>query len=200
MFGGLKNWFVKTTNDWTPADIPKESVFKKDGRLTPLEFTQAGDRLILASKMWQWQTSTPKGKLEATLDPKKQFLKATTISKSRMQDEQNEISKTCFVEDFLIVGNAEQKKPEDFQEPVSVVDNSVPKKIRDFNDDESDEEISKEKDDNKQNKLVDEQRRTYEVHITYDRHYLTPRFWLSGVDYKNTPLTKEQIMKEVMNE
>ncbi|KAL3093219.1 hypothetical protein niasHT_022669 [Heterodera trifolii] len=37
--------------------------------------------------------------------------------------------------------------------------------------------------------------RTYDLHITYDKYYQVPRFWLIGYDENGTPLTVEQ-MKE----
>lgn len=199
MFGKVKNWFVKTTNDLTPADIPKESVFLADGRLTPLEFLQAGDRLKLASKMFEWEGATKNGFQEPTLDPKKQFLKAKTVSHKRLGNDEADIETLKIDDGWQILGANEIQESKKFEED----ENAKPKKtetqkIRNFEDSDSEEEDKDEtaRDDG----LSDEQKRIYEVHITYDRHYLTPRFWLAGVDSKNVPLTKEQIMEEVMNE
>ncbi|XP_047105441.1 ubiquitin-like-conjugating enzyme ATG3 [Schistocerca piceifrons] len=39
--------------------------------------------------------------------------------------------------------------------------------------------------------------RTYDLHITYDKYYQTPRLWLSGYDEKRKPLTVEQMYEDV---
>ena len=150
MIGTIKNWLVKTTNDLTPAEIPKESVFLTDGRLTPLEFTQAGDRLILASKMWQWQKSSKKGKEESTLDKNKQYLKATTISKCRLSDDSNELTEIKFEDEWQVMGNNETKKPINFEEEKKIIDKPKVNKIKNFEDSDSDPEIEENKPESKQ--------------------------------------------------
>jgi len=39
--------------------------------------------------------------------------------------------------------------------------------------------------------------RTYDVMITYDKYYQTPRIWLLGYDENRTPLTPQQIFQDV---
>ncbi|KIJ11784.1 hypothetical protein PAXINDRAFT_137631, partial [Paxillus involutus ATCC 200175] len=39
--------------------------------------------------------------------------------------------------------------------------------------------------------------RTYDVMITYDKYYQTPRIWLIGYDENRTPLTPPQIFQDV---
>ncbi|KAJ3900956.1 autophagocytosis associated protein [Lentinula edodes] len=39
--------------------------------------------------------------------------------------------------------------------------------------------------------------RTYDVMITYDKYYQTPRIWLQGYDENRTPLTPSQIFQDV---
>ncbi|KAJ1520071.1 hypothetical protein ONE63_004297 [Megalurothrips usitatus] len=39
--------------------------------------------------------------------------------------------------------------------------------------------------------------RTYDLHITYDKYYQTPRLWLSGYDENHKPLTVEQMYEDV---
>ena len=203
MIGTLKNWFVKTTNDLTPAEIPKSSVFLTDGRLTPLEFTEAGDRLILASKMWEWKSASDKGKKESTLDQNKQYLKGKTVSRYRITADESQALEIQFNEgEWQNIGGPVTKKPENFEESFKQPEPTNNTKTIRFEDD-SDDDLPEEKlksEAPKHEAPANDQLRVYEVHITYDRHYLTPRFWLSGVDSKNVPLTKEQIMEEVMNE
>lgn len=39
--------------------------------------------------------------------------------------------------------------------------------------------------------------RTYDLHITYDKYYQTPRLWLTGYDEKHKPLTQAQTYQDV---
>ena len=40
--------------------------------------------------------------------------------------------------------------------------------------------------------------RTYNVSITYDRYYQTPKIWLSGSDEYGSPLSSDQIFEDIM--
>lgn len=39
--------------------------------------------------------------------------------------------------------------------------------------------------------------RTYDLHITYDKFYQTPRLWLSGYDEQSNPLKMEQMYEDI---
>lgn len=39
--------------------------------------------------------------------------------------------------------------------------------------------------------------RTYDLHITYDKYYQTPRLWLTGYDEKHRPLTVNEFYQDV---
>eukprot|EP00298_Acanthocystis_sp_HF-20_P020313 c2507_g1_i1.p1 GENE.c2507_g1_i1~~c2507_g1_i1.p1 ORF type:complete len:278 (-),score=87.71 c2507_g1_i1:4-837(-) len=39
--------------------------------------------------------------------------------------------------------------------------------------------------------------RTYDLSITYDKYYQTPRFWLFGYNEHNQPLTQEQVFEDI---
>ena len=42
-----------------------------------------------------------------------------------------------------------------------------------------------------------EKTRTYDISITYDNYYRTPKLWLFGYDENNKPLTTEQIFEDI---
>ena len=44
-----------------------------------------------------------------------------------------------------------------------------------------------------------EEIRYYDLSITYDFYYLTPRLWISG-NFDGKPLTNEQIFEDIMSE
>ena len=52
---------------------------------------------------------------------------------------------------------------------------------------------------NQQTKLI-ERTRTYNLSITYDLYYKTPRFWLDGYDEFNFPLKHEQIYEDILGD
>lgn len=42
--------------------------------------------------------------------------------------------------------------------------------------------------------------RTYDLSITYDFYYQTPRLWLFGYNEKGTPLTKKEMFEDIMSD
>nr|CAI5868311.1 unnamed protein product [Callosobruchus analis] len=42
--------------------------------------------------------------------------------------------------------------------------------------------------------------RTYDLHITYDKYYQTPRLWLTGYNEKHEPLSQEELYEDVSKE
>lgn len=44
------------------------------------------------------------------------------------------------------------------------------------------------------------QTRTYDILISYDKHYQVPRVWLIGYSEDRTPLTHDQIMEDIIND
>ena len=42
--------------------------------------------------------------------------------------------------------------------------------------------------------------RHYDISISYDRFYYTPRLWLSGVKESGEPLTNEEIFEDIMSD
>jgi len=42
--------------------------------------------------------------------------------------------------------------------------------------------------------------RTYDISITYDLYYQTPRLWLMGYSEKGEPLTKKQMYEDIMSD
>lgn len=42
--------------------------------------------------------------------------------------------------------------------------------------------------------------RTYDLSITYDKYYQTPRVWLFGYDEKNRPLSADEMFEDIMQD
>ena len=206
MFTGLKNKIVNVWNNNNPSEIPKTSQFYEKGILTPYEFMEAGDRLIMANPIWSWQKAGSPALEEKTLAPEKQFLAAQIISQKRLSDTGPQVGEMTTGKDGwtsidVLMNDMKELKFDDETDAPKPEENKVVYLDDAF---DSDEDIAP---NAKQNQKIETKsapvnpnKRIYNVNITYDRHYLTPRFWLSGVDYQNKPLTKDQIFEEVMGE
>lgn len=199
----IKNKIVKTTNDLTPSEIPKTSQFYEKGILTPYEFMEAGDRLILANPIWSWQKAASPELQEKTLAPGKQFLQAQIVSKRRLHNTDTEVTEISSGIDgwttlSLPPSNAKELEITD-DKPAPVQQEIIDLEDLIDSDDEGAEGKAKPK-TQAPPPPKDPNLRIYKVNITYDRHYLTPRFWLAGVDSENRPLTKEQVFEEIMGE
>lgn len=98
-------------------------------------------------------------------------------------DDDDDDEEACDMEEFAESGMLEKMdlatavrapKPE----PVAASSSSVTKKS-----DEEDASIVK--------------TRTYDLHITYDKYYQTPRLWVVGYDENRKPLTMDQMYEDV---
>lgn len=71
----LRHRFASSACAFLPsaAQVLKESQFAAKGVLTPEEFVEAGDMLVLRCPTWQWQAGDP-SKARPFLPPDKQFL------------------------------------------------------------------------------------------------------------------------------
>lgn len=49
-------------------------------------------------------------------------------------------------------------------------------------------------------KPIDNDKRHYDISITYDRYHHTPRLWLSGSKDNGAPLTNEEIFEDIMSD
>jgi ubiquitin-like-conjugating enzyme ATG3 len=67
-------------------------------------------------------------------------------------------------------------------------------------------ELKIEDDENEWNEVMEEKSglegkiRYYDISITYDLYYNTPRLWLGGNKYDSTPLTNNEIFEDIMSD
>lgn len=187
----------------------KKSKFIEKGTLTPQEFVEAGDKLVQINPMWEWVEAETDKLRNKDLPKEKQMLTAEIKSWQRMNDinmddylDVKELNdewtdfdlKDKVVEDLTSkVEQKEEKKEKPVEEEEEILD------LEDMLDDD-DEDNTEPKEEPAEKKEVNKEMRDYRVYITYDTYYDTPKFWLSGVDYKGDILTKEQIFEEIMSE
>lgn len=192
--------------------LPTDSAFLEKGTLTPEEFLIAGEQLVHRCPTWAWSPSV-QGHEQKHLPPDKQFLITRGVPCRRrirnIQD--NEISEKE-TEDGWVV--AESHKTDDnideiVLKPVEILENN----------DEDDEIMDMEE---VKESLVDEnaapvlssgcyfqaeepedailKTRVYDLSITYDVYYQTPRLWLVGYDEFKRPLTTNQMYEDIMED
>lgn len=194
----------------------KESAFLSKGQLTPEEFVIAGDALVAKCPTWSWESGS-ESKLNKSLPEDKQFLmirdvpcriRATDLmdaEKNHIEENEDEDgwvvaeqkNKAEIVELDTEVKKEEKKKEEDVEEVVDIEDELD-------SDEEEDENIFAKKPDEDEKKEEEEDDnvvkcRRYNISLTYDKYYATPRLWLQGYDENKKPLDK-QMFEDVMAE
>jgi len=188
-----------------------ESMFLLKGQLTPDEFVLAGDSLVLKCPTWSWEGGA-ESKRNSSLPDDKQFLIIHDVpcmlrAKDLIDDEKNLIEETEDDDGWVIAEKKYQVEVEEIEKE-EVKEEKV-EEVVDI-DDESDSD--EEEDDNifaKKEGVKEEEKkevnegvirwRRYNISLTYDKYYATPRLWLQGYGEDKTPLEK-QMFEDVMAE
>lgn len=211
--------FLRVAEKLTP--VLKNSKFKETGVLTPEEFVAAGDFITFRCGTWQW-ASGEESKRRPYLPPDKQFLITRNVPcYRRVKDmEYNDNGSANIVDDdgenWVTTHNAIDSCSKGGEEEIAEIMSSVQisNSKQDEEDNDNDEDIP-ELDDNfdTEDNLVEEEdpaalddkgadsnilkTRTYDLSITYDKYYQTPRLWLFGYDEQGRPLPPEAIFQDI---
>jgi ubiquitin-like-conjugating enzyme ATG3 len=193
---------LKDTREYlTP--VLTTSCFVEKGILTPEEFVKAGDQLVRNCPSWQWQSGDP-DKFRKYLPPEKQFLVTRRVNclKRIAQLKQNtvdvEVAGGWCSTEFKVPGDADVGgEDEDDAVVISAADLSLeeaPKKApvqaasggaaaalteEEFEDDSLAIGSYAVPTGGGGGVL---RSRKYDISITYDNYYRTPRVWLFGYD------------------
>jgi len=227
MFTDLKNAVVGTYLGLAEGmvDTLKESKFLEEGVLTPEEFVAAGDLLVFKCSTWSWGECADPSKAVDYLPLNKQFLITRKVqckqryfeAKKGGKEKLGEVVEEGLDGDddgWLAVDKAEGAGEDDGDgETAEIVD--VSKKMGapvaeddfDFGSDDEVGDLDAVGDEN----LVEEdpaakpksnivQCRTYDISITYDKYYQTPKVWLFGWSETQQPLTPEEIFMDISSD
>ncbi|KAA6375409.1 MAG: putative autophagy protein 3 [Streblomastix strix] len=171
------------------AKIPTKSTFLQDGKLTPDEFVEAGNRLKFKCPSWQWAPGDPKKAL-SYLPPDKQFLSIKHIpcrSRASNVTDQKEEALSGESDEWVAAGEKQETKAP----AAGATADKGGDDYFDFNEVEP-------ADPSAAQTAADANFRSYDVTITYDLFYNSPRIWLSGfIADGTTPLTREQIFEDM---
>ncbi|MCO5550625.1 hypothetical protein L7F22_004114 [Adiantum nelumboides] len=199
------------------------SAFREKGVLTPDEFVLAGDNLVGKCPTWSWEAGDP-NKRKGFLPSEKQYLITRNVPclrrASSIEEDYEAAGGEVLLENdddngwLATHGKPSEQKTEESAPPITE-DRFANNKIVVLNDmakDDDDDDVPDMSDYIENDNATVEpaylmtqepdednilRTRTYDVSITYDKYYQTPRVWLTGYDESRMPLSAELILEDV---
>mmetsp|Transcript_4632 Transcript_4632/g.10209 ORF Transcript_4632/g.10209 Transcript_4632/m.10209 type:complete len:308 (-) Transcript_4632:100-1023(-) len=226
-FSETKHWWGDRYRNAVSAVIgtSSESKFVENGTLTPEEFLEAGDMLTFKFPTWQWSSCDPKNR-HSCLDNERQYLITRNVPcKDRVRALDHVLTHNTHLEgDWLVpetdpnaaasaqpeVRDLEEANGEaggsggfDVQEDFIGGAQAQESDLPDFSDldaalAEKDAQVGYVVADAPDMDIV--RTRTYDLSITYDKYYQTPRLWLFGYDETGEPLKPEQVHEDLLSD
>jgi len=209
-FRGVVNIFSST---------PTESQFIEKGVLTPKEFVEAGDQLVFKFPTWQWKPA-PEGSEVSYLPKEKQYLITKNVPcTARVKDLDEAVSRNRTEGEWCLPGALVENRSQDDVPDLGADKSSSsragverknfkPAKAVDEMDFSAVDNLLIQKD---QAELVEDgfliaqvpdaedlKNRNYDLHISYDKYYQTPRLWLSGFSH-GIPLNPQEVFEDVQS-
>eukprot|EP00735_Rhodelphis_limneticus_P000968 TRINITY_DN1150_c0_g1::TRINITY_DN1150_c0_g1_i1::g.17352::m.17352 TRINITY_DN1150_c0_g1::TRINITY_DN1150_c0_g1_i1::g.17352 ORF type:complete len:292 (-),score=48.86,sp/Q0WWQ1/ATG3_ARATH/50.16/3e-96,Autophagy_N/PF03986.8/6.3e-45,Autophagy_act_C/PF03987.10/1.6e-26,Autophagy_Cterm/PF10381.4/2.6e-14 TRINITY_DN1150_c0_g1_i1:138-1013(-) len=196
--------------------VKTSSSFREKGVLTPEEFVEAGDLLVMRCPSWTWE-SGESSKRRTYLPANKQYLVTrnvpclhrvsameytaehdeemdnddgwTTTHKNRETNSMEDLPEISTREERAVAAAAAAARAgmEPVDDSMGVVEEDDSMNLwhgKSYM-------VAEEPKDN----IV--KTRTYDVCITYDKYYQTPRVWLFGYDENRHPLNGEQVFEDI---
>jgi len=217
IYNSVKSGGLKVAEFLTP--VLKESKFQETGVITPEEFVAAGDHLVHHCPSWQWAGGSSDC-VRDYLPADKQFLITRNVpcyKRCRQMEYKGELEKVLDSED----PEGGWVDTHHFQETdTTALANTVKEMVLEEevgetkSDSEAEEAVDMEdfvesgmlEEDTAAVETVQEEQggsggeilstRTYDLNITYDKFYQTPRLWLFGYSESRSALTVDQMYED----
>ncbi|KAH9248522.1 hypothetical protein BASA81_013848 [Batrachochytrium salamandrivorans] len=191
MLQSLKNSVLSNAHAVAEAVMPvlQESRFAETGVLTPGEFVLAGDNLVAKCPSWSWSAGDA-DRSRAHLPRGKQFLVTRGVP-CRLRA------------NAALVGEGAEEDAEGW---VQTGAGGAGGEYADLEGGAEEDEYVDLEGYEEEGGVADAaafagglvlRTRTYDLSITYDKYYQTPRMFLQGFDERGVPLTPEQIFQDI---
>ncbi|KAK1303939.1 Autophagy-related protein 3 [Acorus calamus] len=198
------------------------SAFKEKGVLSVDEFVLAGDNLVSKCPTWSWESGDP-GKRVDYLPADKQFLITRNVPclrrASAVEEEYEAAGGEYLLDDedewVATHGNPKEMKKSEEEDLPSIETLEISKSqsiqtIPSYFGGEQEEDIPDMSEDPDLASLPSQyfiahepndddilHTRTYDISISYDKYFQTPRVWLTGYDESRMPLQPELVLEDV---
>jgi ubiquitin-like-conjugating enzyme ATG3 len=193
----------------------KTSGFLAKGVLTPEEFVIAGDELVFKCPTWQWESGDPQKRKPFLPDDKQYLITRNVPCMNRVSAMENMTTKENDNDedgDWLI---SHMTRPQTLEDEFDILDDEgeVINLNKNKQADDVDNEYADIADFEDDNVLDDDDAavqnpnednfvkvRTYDLSITYDKYYQTPRIWMVGYSTSQQPLSGPEMMEDVISD
>ena len=196
------------------------TAFLEKGVLTPEEFIRAGDELVYKCPTWSWESGDPK-KLKTFLPADKQYLVTRNVPcQNRVSSMENTLASENMDEDEgdWLISHIVKQENRDEDDDFDIIDGEgqvVEKPDVEPTNDAEEDEYADMADYEDENVLADDDAvapavghdagnlmkvRTYDLSITYDKYYQTPRVWMMGYTAESQPLTGKEMFEDVISD
>ena len=195
----------RNTREWL-APVPTTTAFLERGVITPEEFVRAGDHLISCCPSWSWMEGESE-KSKDYLPKRKQFLVTRGVPSIHRVSllESSSVNETSIEEEG---GDNHSWQIPTFNGSMSSESKggalSAQKESAAMDEYVDMEDGDLVLDDSVQKSAVTtsaaEGTRRYDLSITYDKYYQTPRIWLFGWNDNGSSLTPSEIFEDVFQD
>lgn len=169
--------FLRNAREYlTP--VLTQTAFLEKGVLTPDEFVKSCDHFISCFPSWQWSAGDSRGTC-SYLPKNKQFIITRQVPCNYRVSHVNQMK------------ISESTVENDWNETTIEIENSFENNNIDF------EDFNKLEDELSSNII---KCRRYDVSITYDKYYQTPKCWLMGFNEDGDLLTSEELFMDIIKD
>ena len=176
--------------------VETTSQFEAKGTLTVAEFLEAGDALVFKFPTWQWAPASEKKLQKDYLPADKQLLVTRHVPcEQRVADlDRLAVLATEGSDDCWFVGD--EPIP---NHPPSAKSAPVLKVVDEYS--RLDQELGGEQEDVVVRRVEQDERelRNYDLSITWDKFYQTPRLWLRGYRGSGEALSEKEVKEDVLS-